>query len=296
MNTVEKGHTTIINRYIHNSYKHELKVFQKNLNNIRSHLGEENIHRLRVDIKRIKAFYELIEAIYPGKFEAEKYSLVFKKIFKSAGVMREIQTNKIYIKLYSLPVSALSIYKRSLNIEEKKARHSFKRSIECFDFDTVQNQQNTLLRLLDELELQQFNEECKHFMINECKAVEHLNKTPFKNATLHEIRKHFKKLITATLFLHGYLPDNTLRTLIRELKNTEQVIGVWHDNSIFKKSLKSIIKSNHNITLQNKVALEKVLKAIGIKNEKLVKEIASKINSTMYLLKKLEEPSYVILA
>jgi len=60
---------------------------------ISKELKPDEIHRLRVSIKRIKAVYQLLEEFSNGKFNAGKHYSIFKKIFNEAGKLREVQIN-----------------------------------------------------------------------------------------------------------------------------------------------------------------------------------------------------------
>jgi CHAD domain-containing protein len=75
----------LLNIYIVN----RLRSVEQNLSNYKKDKNPENLHRLRVDIKKIKAIFSFAENAYKEKYDTPK----LKPLFQQAGKIREIEIN-----------------------------------------------------------------------------------------------------------------------------------------------------------------------------------------------------------
>jgi len=101
---------------------------------------EEGIHELRVDIKRLRAFFHLISHINPI-FRPEKDMQKIQKLFKSAGQIRDIHVQQELARenISSLDLE-LSEYVNFLKEKEWKARKRFSKAGNKFDFQHLQEE------------------------------------------------------------------------------------------------------------------------------------------------------------
>src|ERR1035437_5541649 len=65
-------------KYLSRYYKREAALFLSDLNKAKLFPNEKNIHQLRVDIKRMRAVFSLLEMLFPKKFKAKEHTAVFK--------------------------------------------------------------------------------------------------------------------------------------------------------------------------------------------------------------------------
>ena len=74
------------------NYYHEQSDWSVlHLESAKSEFSVEGFHELRVGIKRIRALFEFVEALYPGHWDARSESKPFKRLFKVAGRVRDPQ-------------------------------------------------------------------------------------------------------------------------------------------------------------------------------------------------------------
>src|SRR6185436_616704 len=67
------------------------------LKKLRHSFAPENFHRLRVEIKKTKAFFELIGSA-SKKFDRDHFFRPYRTIFKEAGKVRELQLEEAVLK------------------------------------------------------------------------------------------------------------------------------------------------------------------------------------------------------
>src|SRR5450631_2201940 len=89
--------------YLYKNFKEEIHRFIHHLEKANDIPDEKNIHQLRADMKQMFAVFHLLEMLFPEKFKAKQYHSTLKKLFKSAGDLREPQVNSMCLQNYEFP-------------------------------------------------------------------------------------------------------------------------------------------------------------------------------------------------
>jgi CHAD domain-containing protein len=193
--------------------------------------GEETLHTLRVDIKKLRAVDSLVQQLNHQLGNTQS----LKKIFRKAGKIRELQINRqIRLKLSQPTQSEIDrIAKIEKKLSEKFARkcHSYLRDIDQLNLkvgitDKVQNEKATL----------------DYFHHLQEKAA--LASAAHDRYSLHQYRKIIKKI----LYCYEALPmplKKKVKLNTRFLDQIQNRIGRWHDTLIAIKQLKKA-SSNGN--------------------------------------------------
>ena len=92
--------------------------FQYGKPNLR--LSKKLIHQLRVDIKNMRAIFDLLNLTDNEKGNLENNITVFDKLFKAAGNVREEQVNLSIVNRYFYP-NSLAYFKKHLNKRKRSA-------------------------------------------------------------------------------------------------------------------------------------------------------------------------------
>jgi len=77
-------------------YKKRTTSFLANLYKSSITGDEKDIHRTRLDMKKIYAILELFEMLDPGNFNQENFE-IFKVLFRFSGKIRELQVNRLVL-------------------------------------------------------------------------------------------------------------------------------------------------------------------------------------------------------
>lgn len=192
------------------SLKHHIVLFAQT-NNF------ESLHKLRVNIKKIRAFYAFAERSYGKKYQTNK----LKAVFQLAGEIRQLQVNSILIRaLEELPQQLLM----QLNQQENLLYKDFVSNHLSFlnDVNTVATENSLPTELPGTKVLKKiFKQKQKQAM----SMVKHP-----KRKRLHRFRKSIKKL----LYIFKALPK-TVRQHIgfnnKVLNKLQLRIGLWHDTA-----------------------------------------------------------------
>jgi len=207
----------------------------------------EAIHELRVAIKHLKAFYNLLESIDP-EFKGRKKFRAFKEISVNTRTLRDIQVQRDLIKkiktVLQLSIRDYEIYLKKKEQEEygkfrdstegkpvKKSLKSYKvtpKGFENFSPDLVVEKART------------------HLEAQRIELIQLVKKNEPSETVLHNIRilskeMHFTMEIVKQCF--DLLQDRSV--FIKEIKKLHQLIGKWHDYDVSLICLSDFFKSRH---------------------------------------------------
>lgn len=180
----------------------------------------DELHRMRIELKKIKSLLNLSGFCLKNSEAAKKYKQL-NKIFKAAGLIRSVGINKIAVKKYQLNDSALdsrhdklmetycSDFLSNSYSYEKEIKASFKKIPKSF-----RNIKNKCL---------------ENFFKNHLRNVSilFLEEEPEKN--FHKCRKMIKDLVYINDFTSEYLSDKLIVNTFY-LGQLEDFIGKWHDS------------------------------------------------------------------
>lgn len=243
--------------------KKQDEYFKKRWNSVLFHLqafreygDTEELHRVRVDIKRMKALLLLDEK----QFEGKKFQHHFKRItelFKQAGKVRTAQVNLELMDHYQITNEKTEKEQTEILVRESEKLFSdldrylnFLKSKPTFFLNHFSKMENREIRHKVKRQLGQLNKTFHHHVPAE---------------ELHECRKLLKRLI----YVHDILPTdliNELNLRTEYLKKLEELIGKWHDTIV---AIELVGKNAKDKNLIHKIHSEgqKQLKAIHVETK-----------------------------
>lgn len=212
------------------------------LTNSMAALDEEDIHQLRVEIKKIRSVLKLLDQISAGGYPAREYRRLLSGLFKPAGKFREDHINLSLLDRFS--GFALNGYRQHLL--DSFIRHSEKlhRVINSFDqnsFLYFHRQVDDKISLVDDETVLIATREYINEKVRNIKAIwvdaTHRNK-------LHRTRKHLKALGYVMNIRTGIYSNVLPEGFYNLVKETETHIGNWHDRIVLINSLEKYSKKH----------------------------------------------------
>ena len=176
----------------------------------------EQLHRLRVNIKRLRALVSFASYVYNRQYKAT----LLKPLFKEAGIVRELQINKQILKAFPHPPLRLI---DELERKENKLRQLFVQN-QLLHLEMI-NQTNKMLefpkkRTEKKIVKQYFEKEQK-------KANKELRKR--NREGLHQYRMSLKKI----MYIYDALPEvlqQHIKINKEAIDRQQEDLGDWHDN------------------------------------------------------------------
>jgi CHAD domain-containing protein len=231
-----------INTHFIKHYKDLLEsfhfYFQKSLQNPEI----EDLHNIRVSIKKLRAMWSLFETVSKGNWKKTDHFSLFSRLFKATGVVRETQVNLILLERYN--VNYFDTYAGHLHELQEKANKLFFKEMMRFSIDNLDRLNNTLFQELNNQSNTMTLEQLLSFVLKKKKKVFRLTKKLPDNRKLHKIRINLKA-VSEILTIANDLNTNTeLDEFLNKVNWLNEQIGDWHDFEVLLNSIKKFIKKN----------------------------------------------------
>lgn len=183
-------------------------------------VSQESVHKLRVEIKKIRAFAKFAK-LDEQKGVAERLETI-KRIFHRAGSIREANINLQMMKQFNIHHPAFKTEETNI-IEQESGR--FRLYAVRYD----KHFRNAVIYLLKTLHPVR-NGAIRHWFSRQLKAIAKVVVPPSTDQ-LHLARKKIKRIV----YVHGMLQKrlvNKLKLNITYLDQLQDAIGKWHDAAV----------------------------------------------------------------
>ncbi len=188
--------------------------------------GPKDFHALRVAIKRIKALLFLISA-HCTDFRRKKQFKPFRKLFRQAGIVRELQLQETILKKYG-PEPVLTTYFNQLDVELHHEQQLFFKLNSQQIRKSLKAKAKKILAALDIIKggfvkryLQEKRDNIRSLITSE-KLEEH---------DVHLLRKKIKELYYLQMIFH---PENNRLDIADDFQD---LLGQWHDCQVIRQDL-----------------------------------------------------------
>lgn len=229
----------------------------------------EDFHKLRVEIKKLKAQFKLVN-FCSKKFEWKKHFKPFQSIFQQAGKVRELQVEAAALKKYAI-YKGLKTYIENLKKVRQKEIFVFLLMINKDLKSRLKKSKKMVLSLIETIN----KNDAEKYLNKKRKQIESLisaKQLKIKNA--HELRKQIKEFYYNIKSLN--FPKQI--KLVKETEAFQNILGKWHDCEVIKEHL--------NEAMEDKTAMGpseiKQIKSIKVKLSADCEILFKKINTAIY--------------
>lgn len=244
------------------------KYFKKRIETILVVLGKpqrlfspEDYHKLRVEIKKIKALFDVIDFCV-GEFDSKEHFKPFKSLFKSAGVVRDLQMEIQAIESYKIS-RRYPDYLKLLEEQRDKAAAKFFLLIN----DELKQQVGAIYKKtvhffnhVHKKEIRDYLDDRKEKIIREMKKRDSTDKQ------MHSLRKQIKGFFyTKKMIASTDIP-------VAKTEELQELMGTWHDHLIIAGHLKKVAETENRNASEMKL-MSALKKIIAEKKEQLFKKI-----------------------
>ncbi|WP_291099740.1 MULTISPECIES: CHAD domain-containing protein [unclassified Flavobacterium] len=189
-------------------------------------------HKLRVEIKKVNAFFELIN-FCSKDFKRKKTFKPFKLIFRHTGKVRELQVEEAMLKKYFLN-NLLKEYKNSLKKLRLKERKDFFAILNKTFIARLKKTFREIVPFLKKMD----KKKVKSYMEKKIKKIEKLlNQNTLQTPEAHELRKRLKKFHYCRKILNLEKQNKPLP----KKDDLLELLGNWHDLQVIIRNLKKAI-------------------------------------------------------
>ena len=221
-------------------YQQRSKNIRENYRTAIHYFSEDGIHDLRVEIKRLRAFYKLVNWINQN-FKAKKRLKPIRQLFKAVGEIRDMHVLQNIVRDKS-GQEKLSIHEfyNLLKHRELQARDDFYKGYKNFDLNILDQNLSlieTALCIIDYEYISHKMHQRLDKMIRE--LIDFKNHPELEEADLHKIRilckesRYVLEIIRTT-----EEEDEKFKILNNKMRAVHQALGKWHDYDVCLLTLK----------------------------------------------------------
>lgn len=183
---------------------------------------EEELHRLRVEIKKIHALHHFLSYCYANKFGKNKK---LKKLFRRAGKIRDLQ---LLIKYLEKQIESKTKHEKELLRKlKRKLSDRCKQFKQCYEHHNVEAFEKTINSIHNSHLVKLKNEPDAYFGIIKGKITLAVNRLSRDEKPIHTLRKDVKTLKYNLKVSQKIKPANLMDGKL--LTQWEKLLGEWHD-------------------------------------------------------------------
>lgn len=266
------------NSFLYNFYGKMEHGFLCSLQELNYILQAEAVHNMRKEVKRIRTFCKFLEKSY--QFDA-KCCMVLENVYKNSGKIRELQVNLMNIKKLGLPADLLFLYGKYLEDKFKSNGILTQKALKRFDYNGFKKIGEKIKSTGKEISKNEIKNKSIQYMIGEKKKIESILLLAHTEKSIHSVRKHFKNLTLISGMLYLLKQIKGLKLVIRGLKKTEELLGVWHDMTVLSGSLRNFLLLQENETGKRLAPIKILLKSLETDAKKSVDDLAEQSSAAL---------------
>jgi CHAD domain-containing protein len=233
----------------------------------------EDIHRLRVDVKKIYALYSLFEMIEPDVFKKQVRYKLFVTLFKLSGRIREIQVHLIFLAKPKYRKTDFSSFITFLKEQENEATREFLLAIKNFDDKELKSTEKEIRKICLQLPVNKLSRKSEEFIRKRAKKIQSLLAEDPGIENVHKIRKHLKAMSTVSSLVSTIKPDEKLGLIISGLNKAEIMIGEWHDKVILSEAIDLYMKNREDASEDSMIPLNNLRQSLMDDNQELLRRL-----------------------
>jgi len=264
-------------------YKKRITSFVANLYRASITGVERDVHRTRLDMKKIHAILEMFEMLNPEKFDPENFE-VFNALFRFSGKIRELQVNQMVITKYGNATPGMVFFIRYLRSRENKLTKQFITVVQQFDEKKLKKSERAVKKLCLGIKVKTLRARSDKFIIKKAKKIRLLRKYPSNPENIHQIRIQLKAMVTILTLVSMVFNEEREETLLGKLNQTEILIGNWHDNQVLMEYIELFLTKRKKISREYQSHLQVIRNKIVKKNHELLQALFPKIEEILLVI------------
>ncbi|MEI6684459.1 MAG: CHAD domain-containing protein [Bacteroidota bacterium] len=262
-----------IGEFLFRFYRKRCATFLVNIYKAGITGSSRDIHRARLDVKKILAIIDLLRIVRPKSDKDPAYEKVFKKLYQSSGRIREIQVNLLLLTSPEFAPYDLKPFKQELLKQESARTREFLGVIRKFDEQKLSLIEKKIKKETGKITPSTLRKKTGRYITYKTALCLELFESGAGEANLHQVRQHIKELSTVLTLIYSINPSWNLEKVISGLNRSEMMIGDWHDRTILAESLGEFLNTAGNIPESQLDQAQECCQAILSSNESQVESI-----------------------
>ncbi|MCB0637016.1 MAG: CHAD domain-containing protein [Lewinella sp.] len=203
-----------------------------------------SIHRLRVGIKQLRAFWSFLEMASQGQFNAWPYRQLYRPLFKKAGQVREAQITLRLIK--KKKAAYLRAFANHLHAVQAEGQQALGQALSNFDLPQADQLDQSLLVQVGRLSEEKVLHDAAVFVLRHIREVAVLQQQLPDEHKLHRIRIRLKAVDAMSGIMREIRSSHGLDKWQQAIRALNIDIGQWHDQIVLLRALQHYIPLTAN--------------------------------------------------
>lgn len=264
--------------YLYSYFRKVRKKIEKQIDVIRKKYDENAIHKLRVNIKKLRALFRFLEQnVAENQVDAKALLKEIKSLFKAAGAIRDVQVQQNLLSFYNDKMNKkhkeFALY---LDRKGQSAKENFARTLNKFDMKSMDKKQDVLKDVLENIDKERIEKAKLNFVDERYNRIHGLLQEEKDDDKIHKIRIALKEANYILAILKKYKSVTPqAKTALKKLKKIGETLGNWHDRVVFLEYFERFAKEHPDIAASKKYV--KLRKQIEADKAKLFENIESKL-------------------
>ena len=222
-------------------YSDLLDSFHFYFNRSRLNPEIEDLHNLRVSIKKLRAMWSLLQTVSNGSWKKKEHFELISELFRATGKVRETQVNLIITEKYN--ADYLVAFNEYLAENQVKAEEKLRAQIQVFNPEELKELDNKMFHAIKEQRSDMEPEQLISFVLKETRKVDKLSKQLPSDRKLHKIRIRLKAVAEILTIASELNPHVVLIDFLDRVRWLNEFIGDWHDYQILLSSITDFLSS-----------------------------------------------------
>jgi len=266
-------------------------AYQKKVSSLNLHLDKitadcdiELLHHLRVEIKKIRVIFHLLEILEPEKFDEKYWYADYRKIFKYAGLVRELQLSIKALEKYHVSQRRILPFKKFLLREEKTTHRKLFSFVEKKKIKLLQKPERKIRKICSNIKTRDFILKTFAYILSETDKISNLINSSAGLENVHKIRQNLKSVVAVIGMIQPIIPSDELASASRKIKVIDNLIGSYRDHCVLVNDLARFIKIREEKNPGHISSLESFSVSIKHENDFLLKRLEPKIKTNLKII------------
>ena len=243
-----------------------------------------DIHRARLDVKRIFALYDLFEMLDPTVFKHQGGYKLFRPLYRQAGKIREIQVNYLLLENPQPLETGYNSFNQWQREEAQKAVQKFLQMVKKFKEAELTDTDKMIEKICHRNSIFKLRTKTIAYIREKAEKIKDLQLNEPDEDDIHKIRKTLKAMATISTLVYSVKSGKWLDKVITALNKTEMMIGDWHDREVLKKAIERFMKEKNTVPEPELNSLILLKQKLTDYNLNLIKHFMPEVSSIVAII------------
>ena len=243
-----------------------------------------DIHRARLDVKKIFALYGLFEMVSPDHFGGLRGYRIFRPLYRQAGKIREMQVSQLLIATPEFSPFSTPALVEWLRRKEAEAAEKFIRQVKDFREKDLKAMEKEVEQVCRKGTLFRLRSKTYKYALARVEMIRETLASHPDEQGLHHIRKHLKEVSTLVTLVQTVKPNTEQEKLITALNRTEMMIGDWHDRIVLTSAVERYLDEEGPDAAEVE-SMHSFIRSLGKSAENLVHHFIPEVEAVTMLIR-----------